>query len=65
MSNDLELKQRFDNSLLWADNVENAHVTIQVRMESEDGQSNAVIILMKDQCKQLIKFLQDFVDKAE
>lgn len=63
--NDLEIKQNFDEALLWADNIENAHVSIQIRNDTEEGQSNAVISLMKDQCEQLIKFLQDFVDKAE
>ena len=54
-----EIKQKFDEALMWVDGEGDGNVTIQIRLLSDDGESNAVICLDDEQRKDLIRMLQE------
>jgi hypothetical protein len=54
----IKIKQKFDDSLMWISNEGDGEMMIQVRLVSDDGESNAVIWLDSDQRKDLIEILQ-------
>ncbi len=53
-----EIKQEFDDSLMWVSNEGDGEVMIQIRLHSDDGESNACIWLSTKQRLDLIELLQ-------
>ncbi len=61
-----EIKQKFDNSLLWVENEDlegDILITIRLTSEEENVISTANIFLDQEQRRDLIKILQEMENK--
>lgn len=53
-----EIKQEFDDSLMWVSNESDGETMLQIRLKTKDGETNACIWLNNKQRLDLIEVLQ-------